>query len=443
MATYTNSPLVDCTKLSPNHSGQRKHRIDRISPHCVVGQCSAERIGEIFAPTSRQASSNYGIGYDGRVGLYVEEKNRSWCTSSNANDQRAITIEVASDTTHPYAMRDAAYNKLVDLCVDICQRNGKKKLLWFADKNKTLSYEPAADEMIITVHRWFANKSCPGDWLYNRLGDLATTVTKRLGSADESISSSTETSGTTYKVQTGAFSEEKNATNLAAKLKADGFDTYIIKENGLWKVQIGSYSKKSNAEAQVAKLKAKGYGAIIKTVTTGTAANSSTSTHTKTEEPKKEGPKVEVVTINKGDTVTVKSGAKTYTGGVLAPFVYKTQYTVLEKPKGDRVVIGRNGQVTAAVNSKDITVVKKANGTSVATKPASSTKPSAPKTTKFHKGDKVTVNQGAKTYTGGVLASFVYKTTYTVLEEPKGNRVVIGINGAVTAAVNAKDLKHK
>lgn len=442
MATYTNSPLVDCTKLSPNHSGQRTHSIDRISPHCVVGQCSAERIGEIFAPTSRQASSNYGIGYDGRVGLYVEEKNRSWCTSSNANDQRAITIEVASDTTHPYAMRDAAYNKLVDLCVDICQRNGKKKLLWFADKNKTLAYEPAADEMIITVHRWFANKSCPGDWLYNRLGDLATTVTKRLGG---SSNASTETSKTTYKVQTGAFSKEQNAKNLAAKLKADGFDTYIIKENGLWKVQTGAYSKKPNAEAQVEKLKAKGYDAIIKTVTTGTATNASTSTSTpaKTEEPKKEEPKVEVVTISKGDTVTVKSGAKTYTGGGLASFVYKTKYTVLEEPKGDRVVIGLNGQVTAAVNAKDLTVVKKANGTSVATKPAASATPAAPKKTEFHKGDKVTVNQSAKTYTGGGLASFVYKTTYTVLEEPKGDRVVIGINGAVTAAVNAKDLKHK
>ena len=94
---YTNSPLVSYTKLSPNHSGQRTHSIDRITPHCVVGQCSVETLGNIFLPTSRQASSNYGIGVDGRVGMYVEEKNRSWCSSSAANDQRAVTIECASD----------------------------------------------------------------------------------------------------------------------------------------------------------------------------------------------------------------------------------------------------------------------------------------------------------------------------------------------------------
>lgn len=178
---YTNSPLVNYTKLSPNHSGARKYPITRISIHCVVGQCSVETIGEVFTPTSREASSNYGIGPDGRVGMYVEEKNRSWCTSSSDNDNRAITIETASDTTHPYAVRDAAYQALLNLCTDICKRNGKKKLLWFADKDKSLSYAPAADEMVLTVHRWFANKSCPGDYLYNLHPQIAAEVTKRLG----------------------------------------------------------------------------------------------------------------------------------------------------------------------------------------------------------------------------------------------------------------------
>ena len=152
--SYTNSSLVAYTKLSPNHSGQRTHSIDRITPHCVVGQCSVETLGDIFYPKSGQASCQYGIGPDGRVGMYVEEKNRSWCSSSNANDQRAITIECASDTTEPYAMNDKVYDTLIKLCVDICKRNGKKKLLWFADKDKSLNYNPAADEMVITVHRW-------------------------------------------------------------------------------------------------------------------------------------------------------------------------------------------------------------------------------------------------------------------------------------------------
>lgn len=179
--TYTNSSLVSYTKLSPNHSGQRTHSIDRITPHCVVGQCSVETLGNIFLPTSRQASCNYGIGVDGRVGMYVEEKNRSWCSSSSANDQRAVTIECASDTTEPYAFKDVVYQKLITLCVDICKRNGKSKLLWLSDKDETLSYEPKSDEMVLTVHRWFANKSCPGSWMYARMGDLAAKVTAQLG----------------------------------------------------------------------------------------------------------------------------------------------------------------------------------------------------------------------------------------------------------------------
>ena len=169
------------TKLSPNHSGQRTHSIDRITPHCVVGQCSVETLGNVFLPTSRQASSNYGIGVDGRVGMYVEEKNRSWCSSSAANDQRAVTIECASDSKAPYVFKDVVYQRLIELCTDICKRNGKTRLLWLGDKTKTLNYSPKQDEMVLTVHRWFANKSCPGDWLYARMGDLAEKVTAALG----------------------------------------------------------------------------------------------------------------------------------------------------------------------------------------------------------------------------------------------------------------------
>lgn len=178
---YTNSPLVNCKVMSPNHSGTRTHKIDRITPHCVVGQLSAENIGYCFDDTSSRASCNYGIGTEGRVCLVVDEKNRSWCSSSNANDQRAITIECASDTTAPYTFNNVVYNKLIELCVDICKRNGKTKLIWFGNRDKTLAYNPAANEMVLTVHRWFANKSCPGDWMYQRMGDLAAKVTAKLG----------------------------------------------------------------------------------------------------------------------------------------------------------------------------------------------------------------------------------------------------------------------
>ena len=220
---YTNSPLVVYTKLSPNHSGQRTHSIDRITPHCVVGQLSAESICGCFTSTDRQASCNYGIGTDGRVSLCVEEKNRSWCSSSNANDQRAITIECSSDSTAPYAMTDAVYQSLIKLCTDICQRNGKTKLLWFADKDKTLNYSPASDEMVLSVHRWFANKSCPGDWLYNRLGDLAAKVTEALGGS----STGNSQSGTQASVFAN-LTEKEAAAKIGGLCKADMARTGIL-----------------------------------------------------------------------------------------------------------------------------------------------------------------------------------------------------------------------
>jgi N-acetyl-anhydromuramyl-L-alanine amidase AmpD len=119
----SNSPLVVHTNLSPNCTKPRNAKIDTITIHCVVGQCTAETLGNIFKPVSRQASSNYGVDKDGRVGMYVEEKDRSWCTSSGANDLRAITIEVASDTTHPYAVKAKALAATIELCADICKRN--------------------------------------------------------------------------------------------------------------------------------------------------------------------------------------------------------------------------------------------------------------------------------------------------------------------------------
>ena len=234
--TYTNSKLVSYTKLSPNHSGQRTHSIDRITPHCVVGQLSCESICGCFTSPSRQASCNYGIGKDGRISLCVEEKNRSWCSSSNANDQRAVTIECASDMSEPYAMNNAVYNSLVKLCIDICKRNGKKKLLWLGSKDKSLNYTPKSDEMVLTVHRWFANKSCPGNWLYSRLGDLAAKVTSELskttsGGSTASISQMYRVRKTwsDFKSQLGAYKVLANA-----KKKADenvGFKVFDASGN--------------------------------------------------------------------------------------------------------------------------------------------------------------------------------------------------------------------
>lgn len=194
---YTNSSLVDVVYKSPNHSGTRTHKIDRITPHCVVGQLTATGIGSCF-PAGRDASCNYGIGYDGRVVLVVDEKNRSWCSSSGANDQRAVTIECASDAYHPYAMNKAVYNKLVLLCADICRRNGISKLLWKGSASATLNYTPKDGEAVLTAHRWFDTKACPGDWLYSRYGQLAKDVTAKLGGKIET----TEKKAATGKIDT-------------------------------------------------------------------------------------------------------------------------------------------------------------------------------------------------------------------------------------------------
>ena len=179
----SNSALVNYTRISPNKNAPRNHAIDTITIHCMAGQLSVETCGNVFAPTSRQASSNYGIGPDGRVGLYVEEKDRSWCSSNSANDNRAITIEVASDSKAPYAVTAAAYAKLIELVADICRRNGIAKLVWNSNKNSRIKHLAGAN---MTVHRDFAAKACPGDYLMGKMPEIAEKVNALLGAAPAS-----------------------------------------------------------------------------------------------------------------------------------------------------------------------------------------------------------------------------------------------------------------
>lgn len=187
----SNSPLVTYTRISPNRSSPRSSPIDRITIHCYVGQVTAERgcSGSRFVnydPVGG-ASCNYVVGYDGSIGLCVPEGDRSWCSSSPSNDNRAVTIETASDSFAPYAVTEEAYKALLDLVTDICRRNGKRRLIWMDNKTAALAYVPKDDEMVMTVHRWFAAKACPGDWLYDRHGEIAEEVTRRL-QEDEDMS---------------------------------------------------------------------------------------------------------------------------------------------------------------------------------------------------------------------------------------------------------------
>lgn len=187
--TMSNSPLVTYTNITKNKTSPRNHAIDTITIHCIVGQWTAKQGCDYFATTDRECSANYVVGKDGSIGLSVDEADRSWCSSSRENDNRAITIEVASDTTDPYAVTAEAYAALLDLVTDICQRNGIEKLVWSTNKTDRVNH---ANGCNMTVHRDYAAKACPGAYLYERHGAIAEEVNKRLG-----VSSGTTTSGST------------------------------------------------------------------------------------------------------------------------------------------------------------------------------------------------------------------------------------------------------
>ena len=246
---FTNSPLVTYTNLTKNKS-TRKHKIDTITIHCIVGQWTAKQGCDYFATTDRECSSNYVVGKDGSIGLSVEEKYRAWTSggpnkvngiSGSENDHRAVTIEVASDKSSPYAVTDEAYEALIKLVADICKRNGIKELKWKADK----SLVGQIDKQNMTVHRWFANKSCPGDYLYERHADIAEKVNTILKPVKKKT--------VIYRVQIGAYTIKKNAYMQLDKVKEAGFtDAYVTHVGKFYKIQTGAYSVKKNADEMLA-----------------------------------------------------------------------------------------------------------------------------------------------------------------------------------------------
>ena len=239
---FTNSSLATVRMISPNRTPNRNHAIDTITIHCFVGQVTAKRGCEVFQPSSRKASCNYVVGYDGSIGLCVEEKDRSWCSggtdkkgnpirvngiSGSSNDYQAVTIEVASDTKHPYTITDKAMAALIELCADICRRNGIKQLLWKGDK--TLVGKVARQNL--TVHRWFANKACPGDYIYERLGDIAAKVNAKLGVSSTPTAPAVPDSKVPYKVRITATDlriRQNPSTDAAIVQKAIKPGVYTI-----------------------------------------------------------------------------------------------------------------------------------------------------------------------------------------------------------------------
>lgn len=322
---YTNSSLVNYTKLSPNHSGQRTHAIDTITIHCVVGQCSVETLGNIFYPSSRQASSNYGVGYDGRIGMYVEEKNRSWCSSSAANDQRAITIEVASDTTSPYAVNDKAYNATIKLVTDICKRNGIKKLVWSTDKNTRVNHLNGCN---MTVHRDYASKSCPGDYLYGKMGDIAAKVNANLGLT------TTTSSDTVYTVVAG-----DTLSGIAAKY-------------GTTYQKLAEYNNIANPNVITVgqKIKIPSTRTTTSTSTTTTTSSNKTTT-TAASSSLKAGAKLALknVALYASSSATSKAATKTGTYYLWSTEVVNKRVRITNSTSN----VGKSGQVTGWITESD------------------------------------------------------------------------------------------
>jgi hypothetical protein len=192
---YTNSRLATCIIKSPNYSKGREC-INRITIHHMAGNLSVERCGQVFANKNRQASSNYGIGTDGRIGLYVDEANRSWCSSNAKNDRMAVTIEVANTTAgvtnKTWDISKKAYDSLIALCVDICRRNGFKSVMsidslekgTIKQKTETANnYKAPSGVLVLTQHNYFNSTACPGPYIKNRWNNIVADINKALGGA--------------------------------------------------------------------------------------------------------------------------------------------------------------------------------------------------------------------------------------------------------------------
>lgn len=248
----SNSPLVQKTILSPNHSGRRNHKITKIAIHHAAGVINGVNLAGVFLPKARQASSNYNLGSDGVIVLGVDERNRAWTTSSPWCDNRAVTIEVGNSTRGPqWLVSDYVLSRLIDLVTDICKRN----------EIYPCTYTGGRDG-VLQKHEWYSNTNCPGPYLGSKFPYIAEEVNKRLRGKEQKPTSENKQ---LYRVQVGAYSALQNAINMVDKIKSLGFETYMVKVGNLYKVQTGAYGVKANADAQLKKLKAKGLDAFITT----------------------------------------------------------------------------------------------------------------------------------------------------------------------------------
>ena len=341
------SPLATLFMWSPNHYNGRKYPITKITIHHMAGKLSAKTCGNIFLPSSRKASSTYGIGYDGEIAQYVDEADAPWTSSNYDNDNRAITIEVSNSSVGgDWPVSDHVLERLIQLCVDIVKRNpGITEIDYTGDKTGNL-----------TMHKWFASTACPGPYLGSKFPYITEEVNKRL-KAEETPGETTPEptpeapeqpqATVLYRVQVGAYSKLSNAQAQRDKVKSAGFQTYLVQTNGgLYKVQTGAFSKKANAEAQAEKLKALGFSTYV-----------TTKSGTPVDETPEETPKE--VTLTEGDKVHMAKDAPVYgKTNKFQSWVYDATLYVRDVD-GDRIVVStkKTGPITGAVHKKYLTKV--------------------------------------------------------------------------------------
>jgi len=329
----SNSSLVDYTKFSPN-SSIRTAKIDTITIHHMAGNFSIESVGAGFANSSRRASSNYGVGTDGRVGLYTDESRRSWCSNSTQNDNRAITIEVANDSGKPnWHVSDKALEKTIELCVDICKRNDIKYLNYTGDTTGNL-----------TMHCWFAPTECPGTYLKSKFPYIANEVNKRLGVTDKVIEENKPMFEIGERVSLISGAKYSNGNSCPSFL----FKTtlYVRKIDGNY---ITISTLKTGAVTGIVH---KDYLRSLDNVSTSPSPSPSPSVTEKTESDNKAND------FKVGDTVKLVAGAK-YRNGKSVPnwIINRTLYVRKIYPNDDNIVVSilKVGAITGAVHKKYLT----------------------------------------------------------------------------------------
>ncbi len=220
----SNSSLVTYTKLSPNCYKPRKYPISRFTIHHMAWvQCTSKKCADSFMSPSRSASATYCIGYDGDISQSVKEENAPWTSSNFDNDNRAITFEVANSTGAPnWEVSHKSYKALINLMVDCCKRNGKTKVVWLGNKEKSLAYKPKDNEMLMTVHRWFSSTACPGPYLMSKMDDIANKVNAQLQKAGDSSQS------TQKPIETKEPEDDSNEKKIWDFLKSRGLNDFAV-----------------------------------------------------------------------------------------------------------------------------------------------------------------------------------------------------------------------